>query len=229
MTASRLMRVGVAIGLALSAAWLGACSASSSSTVTSPTTLARFDTGERATGLAVDGSVSAVAGAYNRALASQASPTQLGVTDTPGVRGVVLQAIVPAGCEGATIRYFNAQGQEQTAYNPTTTTRITAKGPCSTVQGVVTLDVTVDDMQASSSTMLINGTASGIYEGNAVNGTITNVRMSKQFCGAPSGGVILAALNQLTVTIRFDGSLNATATYTWNGATVTFAIPMKAC
>ena len=48
--------------------------------------------------------------------------------------------------------------------------------------------MTADDAQASSSTVLINGTAQGTYNGYLVKGTITNVRITKRFCGAPSAG-----------------------------------------
>ena len=136
---------------------------------------------------------------------------------------------VSASCDSVALRYFNAAGQEQAAYDPATTTRVGAKGPCSTPQGVVTLDATADDAQASSSTVLINGTADGTYEGYTVRAVVTNVRMTKQFCGAPASGVVVATTNGLTATIRFDGSLNAQATYTWNGIGVSFTVALPPC
>ena len=227
MTLMKTTRGWVVAGLALAAMWTVSCGASSTSTVTAPTSVERFTLGERVSGQAIGGSVEAVAGIYNRALSIQAIPS--GVITAPELSGITAYAVVPAACSGATVKYFNAQGQEQSAYNPTTTTRITGKGPCQTSQGVVTVDVVVDDMQQSSSTMLINGTASGTYEGHPVTGTIANLRWSKQLCGAPSTGTIVALLDGTTITVRFDGSLNATATYNWNGATVSFLIPMEAC
>jgi hypothetical protein len=191
--------------------------------------VARFSAGERASSLSVDGVMSAVAGVYNRALASPASSAP---PDSGSFAGLAAASVVvPAGCETAVIRYFTTQGQEQSSYNPTATARITAKGPCSTSQGTVTIDVTVDDVQASSTTVLVNGTAQGSYEGYAVTATASNVRMTKQFCGAPSSGDISATLggSSMTATVRFDGSLNAMAAYSWNGMTVSFNIAMKPC
>jgi hypothetical protein len=227
MIAARTTRVAALIGLATSVLWLGGCSSSSS--VTAPSGLTRSANGERASSMSVDGIVSAVAGAYNRAVGSQGYGAQSGIGGAEGVDRLAASVVVPAACESAAIKYYDAQGQEQQAYNPATTTRIGMKGPCSTSQGVVTLDVTGDDAQASSSTILINGTAQGTYEGYAVRGVVTNVRMTKKFCGAPASGVIVATLDPLTATVRFDGSLNALATYAWNGMTVSFTIPMQPC
>jgi hypothetical protein len=189
----------------------------------------RSEAGERASAKAVEGFVSAIGGAYNQAAASQAStaqPTGIGVS---GAERFVIAATAPSACDTVALKYFNAQGQEQPVYDPAATTRITAKGPCSTPQGVVTLDATADDAQASSSTVLINGTAQGTYEGNNVRAVVTNVRMTKQFCGAPASGVIVATTDFLSATIRFDGSLNPRATYTWNGIGVSFTVPLQPC
>jgi hypothetical protein len=227
MTLKKTTRGWVVAGLVLAAGWMVSCSTSSSSTVTAPASAERFTVGERVSGQAVEGSVAAIAGIYKRALGIQG--LQSGVSPASGLSGITAYDVVPSACSGATVKYFNAQGQEQSAYDPTTTTRITGQGPCQTSQGVVVVDVVVDDMQQSSSTMLINGTASGTYEGDPVTGTIANVRWSKQLCGPPSTGTIVALINGITVTVRFDGSLNATATYEWKGATLSFLIPMKAC
>jgi FlaG/FlaF family flagellin (archaellin) len=229
MVVSKSVRMSVGIALAMSVSWLGGCSSSSSPGVTTPTATVRFEAGERASANAVEGFVSAVAGAYNRASASPAptaQPAGIGVAsaDRFGMAGAA-----PGSCDSVALKYFNAQGQEQSAYDPATTTRIGAKGPCSTPQGVVTLDATADDAQASSSTVLVNGTAQGTYEGYNVQAVATNVRMTKQFCGAPASGVLVATTNGLVATIRFDGSLNAKATYTWNGIGVSFTVPLRPC
>jgi hypothetical protein len=227
MTLTNTMRGWAVAGLVVAALATISCSASTKSSVTSPTSVARFTAGESASGKSIDGTVSAVAGIYNRALGIQGAQSSFAGASELG--SFTAYAVVPAACSGATVKYFNAQGQEQSAYNPTTTTRITGKGPCVTSQGVVTVDVVVDDMQQASSTMLINGTASAVYEGFPVTGTISGVRMSKQLCGAPSTGTIVALMDGITFTVRFDGTLNAAVTYMWGGATVSFIIPMKAC
>jgi hypothetical protein len=228
MVMAKSVRMSVGIALALLAFLASACSSSSSPGVTAPTATVRFEAGERASAKAVEGLVSAVAGAYGKAVASQPS-VQL---DGGGILSVDRRtptATMSASCDSVALKYFNAQGQEQAAYDPATTTRIGAKGPCSTTYGPVTLDATADDAQASSSTVLINGTALGTYEGYSVQAVATNVRMTKQFCGAPASGVLVATTNGLVATIRFDGSLNAQATYTWNGIGVSFTVPLQPC
>ena len=228
-TASRFRGVNNFVGLALLLLGVGACSSGSSPGVTTPTVTVHFDAGERASAKAVEGFVSAVAGAYGRAVGSQAFAAQFTGIGVTSVDRFQAAATVPASCDSVALKYFNVQGQEQPAYDPATTARIGAKGPCSTSQGVVTLDATADDAQASSSTVLVNGTADGTYDGYSVRAVVTNVRMTKQFCGAPASGVLVATTNGLVATIRFDGSLNAQATYTWNGIGVSFTVPLQPC
>jgi hypothetical protein len=228
MVTAKSVRMSAAIALALLAFWASACSSSSSPGVTTPTATVRFEAGERASAKAVEGFVSAVAGAYGMAVASQSSAQSEG-SGILTVDGWTQAATAPASCDTVALKYFNAQGQEQPAYDPARTTRIGAKGPCSTAYGPVTLDATADDAQASSSTVLINGSAQGTYEAYSVQVVATNVRMTKQFCGAPASGVLVATTNGLVATIRFDGSLNAQATYTWNGIGVSFTVPLQPC
>ncbi len=228
MVMAKSVRIGVAAALAPLALWASACSSSSSPGVTTPTATVRFEAGERASAKAVEGLVSAVAGAYGKAVASPSSAQAEG-SGFLTVGGWTQAATAPAACDSVALKYFNAQGQEQPKYDPATTTRVGAKGPCSTTYGPVTLDATADDAQASSSTVLINGTAQGTYEGYSVLAAATNVRMTKQFCGAPASGVLVATTSGLVATIRFDGSLNAQATYTWSGIAVSFTVPLQPC
>jgi hypothetical protein len=229
MVVSKSVRMSFGMAVALAAFWGSACSSGSSPGVTVPTATVRFEAGERASAKAVEGFVSAVAGAYGRAVGAQGAGASLAATGMTGAGPFGAPAAVPASCDSVALTYFNAQGQQQQAYDPATTTRVSAKGPCSTTYGPVTLDATADDAQASSSTVLVNGTAEGTYEGYAVRAVVTNVRMTKQFCGAPASGVLVATTNGLVATIRFDGSLNAQATYTWNGIGVSFTVPLQAC
>jgi hypothetical protein len=228
MTAPKTSLARVMSILALAGLWLGGCSSGSSPDVTGPTVTVRSEAGERATANAVAGFVSAVGGAYNRAVGSQVSSVQAAGDVVPGARGM-LPATVSGSCDSVVLKYYNAQGQEQPAYDPAATTRVGANGPCSTPQGVVTLDATADDAQASSPTVLINGTAQGTYEGYNVRVVATNVRITKQFCGAPASGVLVATADSLTATIRFDGTLNAKGTYTWNGIGVSFTVALQPC
>lgn len=221
--------IRVAMGMTLVAVSMSACTSGSLPGATTPTVTVRFEAGERASAKAVEGFVSAVAGAYGRAVASQAAGASLSATGLTAADRWGAAGAAPASCDGVALAYFNAAGQQQAAYDPATTVRVGAKGPCSTPQGVVTLDATADDAQASSPTVLINGTAQGTYEGYDVRAVVTNVRMTKQFCGAPASGVIVATSESLAVTIRFDGSLNVQATYTWNGIGVSFTVPLQAC
>jgi hypothetical protein len=229
MVVSKSVRTSFGMALALAAFSGSACSSGSSPGVTVPTATARFEAGERASAKAVEGFVSAVGGAYGRAVGSQAFAAQFAGIGSTGADRFGAAGTAAASCDSVALTYFNAQGQQQPAYDPATTTRVSAKGPCSTPQGVVTLDATADDAQASSSTVLVNGTAQGTYEGYNVQAVVTNVRMAKQFCGAPASGVLVATTNGLVATIRFDGSLNPQATYTWNGIGVSFTVPLQPC
>ena len=198
MVMSKSVRTSLGMVLALAAFWGSACSSGSSPR--------RHDADDRPSGPrlasgstahAVEGFVSAIGGAYGRAVGPQATSASPAATGTTGADRFGAASIAAASCDSVALTYFNAQGQQQPTYDPATTTRIGAKGPCSTPQGVVTLDATADDAQASSSTVLINGTAQGTYEGYNVQAVVTNVRMTKQFCGAPASGVVVATTNGL--------------------------------
>jgi hypothetical protein len=229
MVVSKSVRTSLGMALALAAFWGSACSSGSSPGVTVPTATVRFEAGERASAKAVEGFVSAVGGAYGRAAGPQAFAAQFTGLGATGADRFGAAGTAAASCDSVALTYFNAQSQQQPAYDPATTTRISAKGPCSTPQGTVTLDATADDAQASSSTVLVNGTAQGTYEGYNVQAVVTNVRITKQFCGAPASGILVATTTGLVATIRFDGSLNPQATYTWNGIGVSFTVPLQAC
>lgn len=228
MVMPRTVRVSLGVALALAVFLGSACSSGSSGGVTTPTVTVRSQAGEQASSKAVAGFVSAVGGAYSRAVASQVFGGQATSGGVP-TTGRMPMATVSGSCESVAIRYFTASGQEQSAYDPVATVRMSAKGPCSTSQGVVTIDITADDAQASSATILINGTAQGTYDGYAVKATAANVRMTKQFCGAPASGTLVAAMDSLTATVRFDGSLNVQATYAWNGIGVSFTVALQPC
>jgi hypothetical protein len=228
MIVSKSVRMSFGMALALSAFWGTACSSGSLPGVTVPTATVRFEAGERASAKAVEGFVSAVAGAYGRAVGPQAAGAPVAAAGIAGADRFGA-GTTGASCDSVALTYFNAQGQQQPAYDPATTTRVSAKGPCSTTYGPVTLDATADDAQASSSTVLINGTAQGTYEGYSVQAVATNVRITKQFCGAPASGVLVATTSGLVATIRFDGSLNVQASYTWNGIGVAFTVALPPC
>ncbi len=209
---------------------LGMACKKSATTPTSPdVTIVRFDAGERVASHAVNGFVVAV----RSILATARSHTRLAVrADLTGqaissVRDGVLLAL-PA-CDPTTIRYFNAQGQEQLFYDPATTTRATATGTCVN-SGVTTIvDLVLDDMLASSPSFLVNGTTQTTYEGLVANGTLINVRVPKEGCAFPTAGDMTIRIDQTTIAIHFDGSTTVTGSYTVAGHTVTFSIPLSAC
>jgi hypothetical protein len=147
----------------------------------------------------------------------------------PPVAGLRAGAADGANCDSVTIQYFNASGVQQLFYNPVTTARITAKGSC-TVSGVPsTVDLTFDEVQASSSSVVVNGTATSTYEGLSVTGTARNLRVPKQSCAIPTSGEITATTQGVTMTFQFNGTSTVTATYTRNGSSFTFQVPISGC
>ncbi len=216
LTYACTLSVVVAIGLT-------AAACKKNSIPTSPTvTIIRFDAGERVAGQAVNGFVAGI-----RSIASSAQPPASATQAAPTARLGV--ALASADCQATSIHYFNASGQEQPAYNPNTTTRATAAGTCVYSSVSTAVSLTVDDMLASATSYLVNGTTVTAYEGMTANGTITNVRIPKQGCAYPLSGDMSVKTDATTFTVHFDGSANAIGTYTVNGQTVIFTIPLSGC
>jgi hypothetical protein len=177
----------------------------------------RFEAGERATSQSTNGFLVSVRTVYT-------------VTTTPaGPAGPASQAAAASSCSTTSIRYFDAQGREQPAYNPVTTVRALARGTCVHTGGSTAFDLVLDDMLASSPTYLVNGSVQGTYEGIGTSGTLTNVRIPKQGCQYPTSGDLSVRYDQATIVVHFDGSMTVTGTYTVGGQTVTFTIPLTGC
>ena len=180
-----------------------------------PTTITvRFDAGEKAASQTTNGFVQSVRTVATMATSRTAEASQVTSLSV---------------CDSATIRYFDAQGREQPVYNPSTTARATVKGTCVNSGISALVDLVLDDMQAALPAYLVNGTIQGTYEGQLVNGTLTNVRIPKQGCAYPTSGDLNARMDQTTIVVHFDGSTTVTGTYTVGGQTVTFTIPLTGC
>jgi len=68
-----------------------------------------------------------------------------------------LAAADDVSCANLVLKYFTASGLEQSSYNPITTSRVTAQGVCSVSGTPATVDLTLDEVQASSPTLVANG------------------------------------------------------------------------
>ncbi len=220
-------RVGVAVGVACLMA--AACTKSLTMPTTPTIITIRFDAGEKASSQAVNGFVSAIRAIATVAQAPAGPATLSRASPRAGASGAPSRILAATACASASIRYFNNQGQEQPAYNPATTTRATATGTCATSGGSMIIDLVLDDMLASSPAYLVNGTIQTVYEGKAVNGTLTNVRVPKQGCQSPSSGDMTLHVDQTAIAFHFDGSATLTGIYTIDGHTVTFTVPIAGC
>jgi len=179
-----------------------------------PTAPTEFGVGERAVAQAVARTWKSLLRVHQ-----QAAPAALGAT-AQGVEDLVC---------GVVVRYFNAQGQEQAEYDQVTTARVTAKGTCAGSGITTTVDLTLDDMQWSRPSFLANGTTLGTYDGLSVHGEAKNLRVPRQPCAYPTGGELVARVQGISITVIFNGTATATATYSRAGENVSFAIPLEGC
>jgi hypothetical protein len=222
MTTSMLTYRRVAVALIAASLMAVACKKSAVWPTTPTTIVVHYEAGERVAGEAANGFVQASRSVLTVAQSRTATVVSGATAQADGVLAL-------PSCPGATIRYFNAQGQEQTAYNPNTTTRVTAVGTCTGSANQISVDLVLDDAQASSPSFLVNGTAQGIYQGSAAVGTLTNVRIPKQDCMAPLSGDMTVRVDQINIALHFNGSPSVTGTYVTGGQTITFTVPVPGC
>ncbi len=208
---------------------------------TSPTIVIRSEGGENAVNQAAASSWKYVQQVYTQGTSapapsdapdtSRVSATAAHAASMPAASGGVaaLAAAEDVNCANVTIRYYNAAGVEQPGYHPLTTTRMTAKGVC-TVSGVAaTVDLTLDDVQASSSIVVANGTVQGVYQWLPVTAEVKNLRVPKQTCAYPASGQVIGRVADLTITVEFNGTSTAKATYNRAGSAVTYDVQMTGC
>jgi hypothetical protein len=186
-------------------------------------TIIRLESGERATSQAMNNAMASSQASYNKAVSGGAAPPASLLATLAG------GALVPnraTACVATSVKYYNAQSQEQPIYDPKATTRAKATGTCNWSTGTATFDLTLDDMLASSSSYLVNGTTVGTYEGAPATGTLTNVRVPKTACPYPTSGKMTVQTGQTTITVTCDGTNMLTGTYVLEGRTITFTIPL---
>jgi hypothetical protein len=217
----------VVIGLTILC--VAACTSKAKSP-TSPTIVIRSEAGENAVNQAVTSAWRFVHTVYSQGTGG-AGPSAAAAASVPApsAQATALAAAEDVTCANLTVKYYSASGAEQASYNPLTTTRMTARGVC-TISGVsATVDLTLDDVQASSSTVVANGTVQGVYQLLPVIAEVKSLRMPKQTCAYPVSGQVVGRAADLTITVEFNGSSTAKATYTRAGSAVTYDVQMSGC
>jgi hypothetical protein len=179
----------------------------------------RLEGAEKVTTQATTGLVQSSQAAYESAVTGGAKSAGL-------LGGAAVSVVSGGSCSTTSVKYYNAQGQEQSAYDPTKTTRAKVTGNCAWSGNSASYDVTLDDMLASSTSYLVNGTTQGTYDGSAASGTLTNVRIPKTGCQYPTSGTGTITTNGTTFNVKFDGSPSITGTYVVDGKTITITIPL---
>ncbi|MFH1176615.1 MAG: hypothetical protein V1750_04335 [Acidobacteriota bacterium] len=126
----------------------------------------------------------------------------------------------------AQVQFRNAAGEVQKIYNPLTTTTILAKGSAVGSQGTVSFDLTITGVNTGSSSITINGTGTGTYQGVSGSFTVTSVVVPKAADSYPTSGTITVTSGPATVTVTFDGTQYAKGTYTVGPVTRQFTIDL---
>ena len=227
MTARLDNRHALAAVIGLTILWAPSCTSRPKSP-TSPTIVNRSEAGENAVNQAVASSWKYVQQVYERGT-SAPSPSRAPGGNVVAAAVAELMAAEDVNCAGVTMRYYDAGGTEQTGYHAATTTRLTAKGVC-TMSGVsATVDLTLDDVQAASSVVVANGTVQGIYQLLPVTAQVKDLRVPKQPCAYPLSGQIVGRAADVAITVEFNGTPTAHASYSREGSVVTYDVQMTGC
>lgn len=205
-----------------------ACSSKAQSP-TSPTIEIRSEAGESAINEAVTSAWKYIHSFYDQSISGSAPAGAPATATLPSAQGSTLAAADDVTCANLVLKYFTAAGSEQASYNPVTTSRVTAQGVCSVSGTPAIVDLTLDDVSASSPTLVANGTVQGTYRLLVVTAQVKDLRVPKQTCAYPISGQIIGRAADITVTAEFDGSATAKATYAREGSSVTYYVQMPGC
>ena len=196
---------------------------------TSPTIEIRSEAGESAVNQAVTSTWKYIHSIYSQSVDAAAPAAAQAAAPALSQQDSTLAAADDVSCANLVLKYFTASGLEQSSYNPVTTSRVTAQGVCSVSGTPATVDLTLDEVQASSPTLVANGTVQGTYRLLVVTAQVKNLRVPKQKCAYPVSGQVIGRAADITVTVEFDGSATATATYAREGSSVTYYVQMSGC
>ncbi len=196
---------------------------------TSPTIEIRSEAGESAVNEAVTSAWRYIHSFYVQSTASATPAGASGASTPSSPQNSTLTAADDVTCTNLVLKYFTASGSEQSSYNPVTTSRVTAQGVCSVSGTPATGSLTLDDVQASSPTLVANGTVQGTYRLLVVTAQVKDLRVPKQACAYPLSGQIIGRAADITATVEFDGSATAKATYAREGSSVTYYVQMPGC
>ena len=196
----------------------------------SPTIVIRSEAGENAVNQAVTSAWRFIHTVYSQGTGGTgANAAPAASVPAASARVTALAAAEDVNCANLTVKYYNASGAEQTGYNPLTTMRMTGRGVC-TVSGVsATVDLTLDDVQASSPIVVANGTVQGVYLLLPVTAEVKSLRVPKQSCAYPASGQVIGRAADLTITVEFNGTSTAKAAYSRAGSAVTYDVQMTGC
>ena len=124
------------------------------------------------------------------------------------------------------LRFKDASGGVQVFYNPLTTELVETKGQGAGLQGAITWDLTLLGVKLAATSLTIGGSGSGTYQGTSGTFTVSSVVLPKSAGAYPTSGTVAVTANGLAVTVAFNGTQYASASYSYLGHSVTFTIDL---
>ncbi|MCK4761416.1 MAG: hypothetical protein KAW12_04390 [Candidatus Aminicenantes bacterium] len=124
------------------------------------------------------------------------------------------------------IKFQDKNQNTQKFYNPATTHYIKIKGSSSGTLGTITFDLTLSGVQTSSNTLTVNGSGTVTTGVLTASYKVNDMEVPKTIGAYPESGNIRITFTQTSLTITFDGSRYATATYTFLGLSYSIKIDL---
>ncbi len=121
-------------------------------------------------------------------------------------------------------QFQDAAGNVQRSFVPGSTAVVLTRGMGSGDKGSITWDLTLTDVDLSTATYTVNGNGTVTTMGMTGTYRVDDVIMPTSGQGHPQSGTATILFDNGTVTIQFNGTNMAPATYMLGGVTVNFTI-----
>jgi len=126
------------------------------------------------------------------------------------------------------LQFRDSSGSVQQFYNPQTTVVVYCLGTASGYAGSISFDLAITGVQEDAANLVVNGTGTFTYVGLPGTYTINGLAISKDVGAYPEAGNVTIRVWEITVTIQYNGTRYATATYSWGNLSYSFTIDLEA-
>lgn len=125
------------------------------------------------------------------------------------------------------VQFLDSSGQFHKYYSLSDTTTINTTGEGSGPNGSFTHDFTISGLGSLSTKYQVDGFGTSTYMGTSVTYTITAMIMDRLGDGIPGSGSMALTVENIGMTIVFNGSETVQVTYTYKSFSYTITVNLK--